>query len=100
MDKDQMEENNMKARLYGNENRCGELKEFKIVEELPTPGEAIDSQDPDWVWGEIKDAHLDPEQRHSDDDKLDDYNFYVVTEKNSEDGTYAADHYLAIRKES
>lgn len=90
----------VKARLYGNQNSCGKVKEFEVVENLPIEGEAIDSQDPDWVWGRAREAYLDPEQRCGDTwDNGDNYNFWVVPEYNKEDGTEASDHYFAIRTE-
>lgn len=68
----------IKARLYGNSNRQGKCKSFEIVESLPEVGENVYSGNDSLVWGTAEHAHLDPEQRHKDEDKMWAYDFYEV----------------------
>ena len=90
--------NSMKARIYGSANRQGPIKEFAVVEKLPTKGEPVMLGEPDFIWGGAEKAMLDPEQRHRDENELGDYDFYVVPEINVEDGEAVAVHYFAVRR--
>ena len=88
----------MKARIYGSANRQGPIKEFAVVEKLPTKGEPVMLGEPDFIWGGAEKAMLDPEQRHRDENELGDYDFYVVPEINVEDGEAVAVHYFAVKR--
>ena len=68
----------VKARIYGSSEHQGKVKEFKVIDYLPEIGEQVSIGDPYYTYKKIKFADLDPEQRHSDEDKLYDYVFYIV----------------------
>ena len=66
------------ARIYGTSNNQGKVKEFQVIDYLPEIGEQVTFGDPYYTYKKIRLANLDPEQRHADEDKMNDYVFYVV----------------------
>lgn len=88
----------MKARIYGDDNRQGKIKDFEIVNSLPEKGDDVNFGDPGYVWGDAWEARLDPEQRHRDENEIGNYDFWVVPEIDAEDGETVELHYFATLK--
>ena len=88
----------IKARVYGTSNTMGKVHKFKIVNELPVPGESVRMGDV-YTWDKPTLIQLDPEQRTGDDDKLFDYSFWEIYDVD-EEGMLSEPHYFAKRQKA
>lgn len=74
----------IKARLHGGD-RQGKIREFEIVDELPEIGESASYKEPEYIYSEIFEASLDPEQGIWDDREHYKFDFYIAEITNSDD---------------